>query len=41
MAKFDIPNFPQSQDIGQNSDGGIYDFQISSQSLNKEKKNYK
>ena len=33
MSKFDIPNLPQSPDIGQNSDGGISDFQISSQFL--------
>ena len=32
-AKFGIPYLPQSPDIGQNSDGGISDFQISSQSL--------
>ena len=31
-----MPNFPQSPDIGQNSDGGISDFQISGQSLMKE-----
>ena len=31
--KFGIPNSPQSPDIGQNSDGGISDFRISSQSL--------
>ena len=28
-----IPNLPQSPDIGQNSGGGISDFQISGQSL--------
>ena len=28
-----IPSLPQSPDIGQNSDGGISDFQISGQSL--------
>ena len=33
MPKFDIPNLPQPPDIGQNSDRGISDFQISSQSL--------
>ena len=32
-AKFDIPNLPPSPDIGQNSDEGISNFQISSQSL--------
>ena len=31
-----IPYFPQSPDIGQNSDGGISDFRISGQSLIKE-----
>ena len=35
-AKFGIPNLSQSPDIGQNSDGGISDFQISGQSLMKE-----
>ena len=35
-AKFGIYNFPQSPDIGQNSDGGISDFRISGQSLIKE-----
>ena len=35
-AKFGIHNSPQSPDIGQNSDGGISDFQISGQSLIKE-----
>ena len=35
-AKFGIPNLPQGPDIGQNSDKGIYDFQISGQSLIKE-----
>ena len=35
-AKFVIPNLLQSLDIGQNSDGGISDFQISGQSLIKE-----
>ena len=29
--KSDIPNLPQSPGIGQNSDGGISDFQISDQ----------
>ena len=29
--KFGIPNLPQSPDIGQDSDGGISDFQISGQ----------
>ena len=37
MAAFShIPNFPQSPDIGQNSDGSISDFRISGQSLIKE-----
>ena len=31
-----MPNSPQSPDIGQNSDGGIFDFRISGQSLIKE-----
>ena len=35
-AKFGIHNLLQSPDIGQNSDGGISDFQISGQSLIKE-----
>ena len=35
-AKFGIHNSPQSPDIGQNSDEGISDFQISGQSLIKE-----
>ena len=35
-AKFGICNLPQSPDIGQDSDGGISDFQIYSQSLIKE-----
>ena len=35
-AKFGIPNSPQSSDIGQNSDGGVFDFPISGQSLIKE-----
>ena len=35
-AKFGVPDFPQSPDIGQNSDGGISNFQISGQSLLKE-----
>ena len=35
-AKFGVPDFPQSPDIGQNSDGGISNFQISRQSLIKE-----
>ena len=33
LAKFSIPNSPQSPDIGQNSDGGISDFRISGQSF--------
>ena len=32
-AKFGIPNLPQAPDMGQNSDGGISDFWISSQFL--------
>ena len=32
-AEFSIPNLPQSPDIGQNSDGGISNIQISGQSL--------
>ena len=36
MPNFGIPNLLQSPDIGQNSDGGISDFQISGQSLIKE-----
>ena len=32
-AKFVIPNSPQSPVIGQNSDGRIFDFHISGQSL--------
>ena len=28
-AIFGVPNLPQFPDIGQNSDGGISDFQIS------------
>ena len=32
-AKFGIPNLSQSQDTGENSDWGIYDFQISGQCL--------
>ena len=32
-AKFGIPNLSQSPDIGQNSDGGISDFQFSGQFL--------
>ena len=32
-AKFGIPNFLQSPDIGQISEGGICDFRISGQSL--------
>ena len=32
-AKFGINNSPQYPDIGQKSDGGIYDFPISVQSL--------
>ena len=35
-AKFGIPNMPQSRGIGQNTDRGISDFQISGQSLIKE-----
>ena len=35
-AKFGIPNLPQSPDIGQGSDEGIYNFWISGQSLIKE-----
>ena len=35
-AKFDILNSSQSPDIGQNSEGGIPEFQISGQSLIKE-----
>ena len=35
-AKFGVPDFPQSPDIGQNSDSGISNFQISRQSLIKE-----
>ena len=35
-AKLGISNLPQSPDIGQNSDSGISDFQISGQSLIKE-----
>ena len=35
-AKIGIPNLTRSPDIGQNSDRGISDFQISSQSLTKE-----
>ena len=33
LAKFGIPNSPQSSDIVQNSDGGISNFGISDQSL--------
>ena len=33
LAKFCIPYSPQSPDIGQNSDGGICNFQIYGQSL--------
>ena len=33
---FAIPNLPQSPDTGQNSEGGISDFRIFSQSLIKE-----
>ena len=32
-----MSNFPQSAGIGQNSDSGVSDFQISGQSLIKEK----
>ena len=35
-AKYGIPNWPQSPDIEQNSNGGISDFQISGQSFIKE-----
>ena len=35
-AKFGIHNLSQSPDIGQNSDGGIFDFRISGQCLTKE-----
>ena len=35
-AEFGIPNLPQSSDFGKNSDGAIFDFQISGQSLLKE-----
>ena len=35
-AKCGIPNLPKLPDIGQNSGGGISDFQISGQSLIKE-----
>ena len=35
-AKFGILNLPQSPDVGQNSDRGIFDFQITGQSLIKE-----
>ena len=31
--KFGLPNLPYSPDVGQNSDGGISNFRISSQSL--------
>ena len=31
--KFGIPNLPQSPDIRQNSDKGIFDFRISGQPL--------
>ena len=34
--KFDIPNLPQSLDVGQNSEGDKSDFQISGQSLIKD-----
>ena len=34
--KFDIPNLPQSPDVGQNTEGDKSDFQISDQSLIKE-----
>ena len=33
LAEFGIPDLPQSPDIGQNSDGGIFDFRISGQFL--------
>ena len=36
IAKFGIPKFSQSPDIGHNSDVGIFDFQIFGQSLKKE-----
>ena len=35
-AKFGIPNSPQSPDIGQNSDRGIFNFRISGQFLIKQ-----
>ena len=35
-AKFGTPNSSQSPDIGQNQDGGIYDFRISGESFIKE-----
>ena len=37
LAKFGSPNLPQSPDIGQNSDVGIYNFRISGQFLIKKK----
>ena len=37
QAKFGIPNLPHIPDIGQNTAGGISDFQISGQSLLKVK----
>ena len=40
LAKFGISNLPQSPDIGQNSDAGISDFQISGQSFIKENCHY-
>ena len=33
LAKFGIPNLAQSPDVGQNSDGGISNFQISGRSF--------
>ena len=36
LARFGIPNLPQSPDTGQNLDEGISDFRISGQSLIKE-----
>ena len=36
QGKFGIPNLSQSPDIGQNSDEGISNFQISGQSLIKQ-----
>ena len=36
FSKFGIPNFPQSPDIEQNSDGGISDIRIYGHSIIKE-----